>query len=79
MKTLAMALFLFALGMLTTRCEPNQLPEPGIVEKRARNAIDFAAYDRELAGCQEVGRDAGAYAAYEACASSVDRKYGVKP
>lgn len=45
--------------------------------QRAKNAIDVAAYDHELADCRAEGKDAGSFWVYERCAQEVDRKYGV--
>lgn len=70
MKTLGMALFLFALGCCVTHvagCAPT-------AQQRAENAIVVGTYERELDHCRAQGKAAGSYAVYEACAKTVDRR-----
>lgn len=75
--TLCFVVLLAVLGYCTACKHPQT--EPAVIEARAKNAIDLAAYGQALAECRLSAKDAGAIAVYDACEKAADAKYGVKP
>lgn len=69
MKTLAMALFLFALGCCVSHVAGCK-PPPQSVE----NAAAVVQYEALLDDCKTKGKVAKSYGVYAECADAVDRK-----
>lgn len=46
--------------------------------ERIRTAVTVSAYAQALDDCRALGKDAGSYDVYEACAKQADAKYGRK-
>lgn len=64
----ALALALFALAVVLGFCHT------GCTNTQRQHARILADYEAELERCREVGKAAGWYAVYEACAKAVDRQ-----
>ena len=52
---------------------------PPIGCSHAAAGLNVAGHSAELAECRAIGKDAGRYDVYTACANKVDAKYGVSP
>lgn len=69
MKTVAYLLFLFAAG-----CIVGHVCGCTSAEVRAEHAAINLGYDEVLVRCKSMGKDAGAFAVFEACERAASRK-----